>query len=143
LGKFTIFNENRNSKSYKVSMGVHFPCAHMNTPQIISMVALFAAMIGMVGITTTTMTAFASTSGPEENTRNDFGEDASEDLADDGEMGTHSSDPAPGKRSGIGNVFNEGDPKDDSDSKHPSDTGNRLCEGSSNSACTDEGDPND
>jgi hypothetical protein len=116
----------------------------MNKPRIISLVALFAAMIGMLGITTTTMTAFASTSGPEDNTRNDFGEDASEDLADDGEMGTHSSDPAPGKRSGIGNVQDQGKPDDDPDtSKHPSDVGNALCDAFGGNACEDAGDPND
>jgi hypothetical protein len=87
---------------------------------------------------------YATTSGPPTNTKNDFGEDASEDLADDGQMGEHSSDPAPGKRSGIGNVQDQGEPDDDPDtSKHPSDVGNSLCEGSDNEACTDEGDPND
>jgi hypothetical protein len=36
-------------------------------------------------------------------------------------------------------VFNSGDPKDDPDSKHPSDTANKLCPtGSTNTACTDE-----
>lgn len=78
--------------------------------------------------------------------KNDFGEQASDNLAKDGEMGDHSSDPNdndikgndnqadPGPdnnhRSGIGNVFNSGDPKDDpeGDSKHPSDTANSLCE---------------
>lgn len=74
-------------------------------------------------------------------------------MAKDGEMGQHSSNPDndltkgndnsvnPGPednnhRSGIGNVFNEGDPKDDPDSKHPSDTANTLCPpGSTNTAC--------
>lgn len=80
---------------------------------------------------------------------NDFGQRSSEDLADDRQMGEHSSDPSgdgtsdPDPRVGIGNVFNQGDPKDDPDSKHPSDTANRLCAGSNNEACTDEGDPND
>lgn len=37
--------------------------------------------------------------------------------------GTSNPDP----RSGIGNVFNPGDPKDSDLSKHPSDTINELC----------------
>jgi hypothetical protein len=95
-----------------------------------------------------------------DNSNNDFGEDASENLATDksedgrSEMGEHSSEPAGEKRSGIGNVFNQGDPNEDEDdsigedpnpgepdSKHPSDTGNRLCTADpSNDACVDEDD---
>lgn len=69
----------------------------------------------------------------QDTSKNDFGQKASEDLAKDGEMGQHSSDPSgdgtsnPDPRSGIGNVFNPGDPKDSDLSKHPSDTINELC----------------
>jgi hypothetical protein len=80
-----------------------------------------------------------------ENGKSDFGEQSSDNLAKDGQMGEHSSDPLPGDedretpRSGIGNVFNSGDPKDDTDSKHPSDTANTLCDAfPTNEACTDE-----
>jgi hypothetical protein len=71
-----------------------------------------------------------------DNDRNDFGEGASH-LGQTDQMGEHSSDPEddgasdPDDRVGIGNVFNQGDPKEDDadppDSKHPADTANRLC----------------
>jgi hypothetical protein len=93
-----------------------------------------------------------------ENGKSDFGEQASDNIAKDGDMGEHSSnpdddetkgndnseDPGPddnNHRAGIGNVFNEGDPKEDDndDSKHPSDTANTLCDlFPTNEACTDE-----
>ena len=80
-----------------------------------------------------------------DNGKSDFGEQASDNLAKDGQMGEHSSDPLPGDddretpRSGIGNVFNPDDPKGDPDSKHPSDTANTLCDlFPTNEACTDE-----
>jgi hypothetical protein len=114
---------------------------------VLMVIAIAATMV--LGV----VPAVYATTGNSDNDRNDFGQDASEDLADDRQMGEHSSDPSgdgtddPDPRVGIGNVFNQGDPKDDDadppDSKHPSDTGNRLCEGSDNEACTDEGDPND
>lgn len=98
--------------------------------------------------------AYAS-QGNSDDSKNDFGEHASQDLAQDREMGEHSSNPEPDldptspSREGLGNVFNQGDPKDDEqdpigedpngeepDSKHPSDTINRLCETfPSNDAC--------
>jgi hypothetical protein len=91
--------------------------------------------------------AYAS-QGNSDDSKNDFGEQASQNLAQDGEMGEHSSSQTE-PRSGIGNVFNQGDPKDDEqdpigedpngeepDSKHPSDTANRLCGAfPDNSAC--------
>ena len=64
---------------------------------------------------------YATSYGDPDNTKNDFGEDASQNLAtdksDDGrsEMGEHSSAPAGDKRSGIGNVFNQGNPNEDAD----------------------------
>jgi hypothetical protein len=80
-----------------------------------------------------------------DNGRSDFGEQASDNLAKDGQMGEHSSDPLPGDddrevpRDGIGNVFNDGDPKDSDASKHPSDTANTLCATlPDNEACKDD-----
>jgi hypothetical protein len=77
---------------------------------------------------------------------NGFGEAASQFLGDDRQMGGHASslDGSPGEpgRLGLGNVLNQGDPKDSDASKHPSDLAAALCPpGSSNSACTSERDP--
>jgi hypothetical protein len=77
-----------------------------------------------------------------------FGQSGSENLADDRQMGLHSSDPSgdgvskSDPRVGIGNVFNPGDPKDSTLSKHPSDTASSLCTTfPGNTACMSELDP--
>ena len=119
------------------------------------------AVLTVIAIAATMVLGVVPTVYATDNTdRNDFGKDASENLAtdkaDDGrsEMGEHSSEPAGDKRSGIGNVFNQGNPNEDEDdpigtdpnpgepdSKHPSDTGTRLCTADpSNDACVDEDD---
>jgi hypothetical protein len=88
-------------------------------------------LVATVTLTIST-TAFA-TSDPQQN---DFGEGASH-LGTTGQMGDHSSEQDE-PRAGIGNVFNQGDPKDDpeGDSKHPADTANKLCpEGSTDPRC--------
>lgn len=109
-----------------------------------------AMFMFVVIATTMASSVIPSVYADKPNDPSGFGEAASENLADDRQMGDHSSDPAgdgtnnPDDRSGIGNVLNQGDPKDDPDSKHPSDLADALCPpGSTNSACTDEGDPND
>src|SRR5215211_7745370 len=90
-------------------------------------IATMLALTLVAAIMTTTTAAFAQ--DPQEN---NFGEGASF-LGEGGQMGTHSSDPSgdgasdPDPRVGIGNVFDQGDPKDDPDSKHPADTADRLC----------------
>jgi hypothetical protein len=113
----------------------------VNNKTIFLVVAIAATMATGIGAT------MASTVAPavyadKDTTKNDFGQGASQDLAKDGEMGDHASDPngdgTPGNdnqhdsgdnnhRSGIGNVLNSGDPKDDPDSKHPSDLFHALC----------------
>jgi hypothetical protein len=121
----------------------------MNCKSIFMVIAIAATVAS--GVIPTVITAVYADS---ENGRSDFGEQASDNLAKDGQMGEHASDPnddgTPGNdnqhdsgdnnhRSGIGNVFNSGDPKDDPDSKHPSDTANTLCDlFPTNTACTDE-----
>lgn len=120
----------------------------MNNKSIFMVVAIAPTMAS--GIAATMASAVVpAVYADSANGRSDFGKKASDDLANDGQMGEHSSDPSgdgkgPEDRTGIGNVFNSGDPKDAPDSKHPSDTINKLCSlDPSNSACTDEGDPND
>ena len=89
------------------------------------------ATILVATITVTATTTALATSDPP---RNDFGEGASH-LGQTGQMGDHSSSQNE-PRSGIGNVFDKGDPKDDPDSKHPADTANSLCpEGSTDPRC--------
>lgn len=107
-----------------------------------------AAGIGSTMASVAVPTVYAD----KDTSKNDFGEQASDNLAKDGETGDHSSDPndndIPGNdnqadpgpdnnhRSGIGNVFNSGDPKDSEASKHPSDTANALCDAfPDNDAC--------
>jgi hypothetical protein len=123
----------------------------MNFTSIFIVVAIAATMAAGIGSTMASV-AVPTVYADKDTSKNDFGEQASDNLAKDGEMGDHSSDPNdndikgndnqadPGPdnnhRSGIGNVFNSGDPKDDPDSKHPSDTANTLCPpGSTNTAC--------
>jgi hypothetical protein len=103
------------------------------------MVVAIAATVASGVIPTVIPAVYADS----ENGRSDFGEQASDNLAKDGEMGQHASDPLPDQpgretpRHGIGNVFNSGDPKDDPDSKHPSDTANALCDQfPNNEACS-------
>lgn len=65
---------------------------------------------------------------------NNFGEGARH-LGQTGQMGEHSSGQDE-PRKGVGNVLNEGDPKDDPDSKHPGDLADALCpEGSNDPLC--------
>jgi Spy/CpxP family protein refolding chaperone len=91
---------------------------------------IVAAMLTATITFTLATTAFA-TSDPQSN---DFGEGASH-LGTTDQMGEHSSEQNE-PRAGIGNVFDQGDPKDDPDSKHPADTANRLCpEGSTDPRC--------
>jgi hypothetical protein len=99
-------------------------------------VAIAVLSIGFAGTTATLLNVvYAKASTPDGNNPSDFGQKASQDLAKDGEMGQHSSDQTE-PRSGIGNVFNSGDPKDSDASKHPSDTIDKLCSlDPSNSAC--------
>jgi hypothetical protein len=113
----------------------------LNNKSIFMVVAALAAIVAS-GVVPTVIPAVYADS---ENGRSDFGEQASDNLAKDGQMGEHSSDPIPGDddretpRSGIGNVFNPDDPKDSDASKHPSDTANTLCDlFPTNTACTDE-----
>ena len=117
------------------------------------MVVAIAATMASGIVATLASTVVPAVYADKDPTKNDFGERASQDLAKDGEMGDHSSDPNdndikgndnqadPGPdnnhRSGIGNVFNSGDPKDSDLSKHPSDTANSLCEQfPTNEACS-------
>jgi hypothetical protein len=103
----------------------------LNNKSIFLVVAIAATMAAGIGAT------MASTVAPavyadKDTTKNDFGQGASQDLAKDGEMGKHASDPSgdgkgPEDRSGIGNVLNPGDPKDSDLSKHPSDLFHALC----------------
>jgi hypothetical protein len=120
----------------------------MNDKSIFMVVAIAAAIASAV--------IPAAVYADSDNGRSDFGEQASDNIAKDGDMGEHSSDPDgdlikgnensedPGPedndhRAGIGNVFDSGDPKDDTDSKHPSDTANTLCPtGSTDPLCTAE-----
>jgi hypothetical protein len=110
----------------------------------LSTFAILAAIIATTVLGTTMTYAYAQANPG----ANDFGQLGARNLADDGQMGTHSSDPSgdgvsdPDPRSGIGNVFNPADPKDSSASKHPSDTANTLCGlFPTNTACTSEVDP--
>jgi hypothetical protein len=119
----------------------------MNNKSIFMVVAAIAATIASSVIP---VAVYADS----DNGRSDFGEQASDNIAKDGEMGEHASNPDDdttkgndnnvdtgdnNHRSGIGNVFDSGDPKDDPDSKHPSDTANRLCPtGSTDPLCTSE-----
>ena len=100
------------------------------------MVAITVLSIGIAGTTATlSNVVYAKASTPDGNDPSDFGQKASQDLAKDGEMGQHSSDQTE-PRSGIGNVFNSGDPKDSDASKHPSDTIDKLCaDNPDNDAC--------
>ena len=106
----------------------------MNNKSIFLIVAIAATIASGVAIASTVaLGVVPAVYADKDTSKNDFGQKASEDLAKDGEMGQHSSDPSgdgtsnPDPRSGIGNVFNPGDPKDSDLSKHPSDTINELC----------------
>jgi hypothetical protein len=104
----------------------------LNNKSIFLVVAIAATMATGIGATMAS-TVVPAVYADKDNTKNDFGQGASQDLAKDGEMGQHASDPLPNEpgretpRHGIGNVLNSGDPKDDPDSKHPSDLFHALC----------------
>ena len=122
----------------------------MNCKSIFIVVAIAATMAAGIGSTMASV-AVPTVYANKDTSKNDFGEQASDNLAKDGEMGDHASDPngdgTPvndnqhdsgdnNHRSGIGNVFNSGDPKDSDASKHPSDTANALCDAfPDNDAC--------
>jgi hypothetical protein len=81
---------------------------------------------------------------------NRFGKATSQFLADDRQMGIHSSDPSgdgrsdPDPRVGIGNVLNQGNPNDPigGASKHPSDLVPVLCPPlTTDPRCTSQVDP--
>jgi hypothetical protein len=91
-------------------------------------------ILAAILVATITVTAATTVFAQNDPQRNDFGEGASH-LGTTGQMGEHSSEQTE-PRAGIGNVFNQGDPKDDADSKHPADTANILCpSGSTDPRC--------
>jgi hypothetical protein len=105
--------------------------------KIVTIKSMVAATT-MASISISVMVPALATNDPQ---RNDFGHGASH-LGQTNQMGEHYSDPSndgrddPDPRVGIGNVFDQGDPKDDLDSKHPADTANRLCpSGSTDPLC--------